>query len=67
MAENDEYYVNQLLHTDPFPFRVGKVRTAFPGWLNGEFTVYDPREKYDRYVWHLVTKETESIKLKQRA
>lgn len=36
---------------DPFPFRVGKVRLAHPGWLNGEHTVHDPREKYAVDVW----------------
>lgn len=36
---------------DPFPFRVGEVRLAYPGWLNGEHTVHDPREKYAVDVW----------------
>lgn len=36
---------------DPFPFRVGKVRIAYPGWLNGKHTVHDPREKYAVDVW----------------
>lgn len=31
---------------DPRPFRVGKVRTAYPGWLNGQHTEYDPREEF---------------------
>lgn len=31
--------------TDPFPYKVGKVRLAFPGWLNGQHTEYDPREE----------------------
>lgn len=36
---------------DPFPFRVGEVRLAYPGWLNGGHTVHDPREKYAVDVW----------------
>lgn len=36
---------------DPFPFRVGEVRLAYPGWLNGENTVHDAREKYAVDVW----------------
>lgn len=31
---------------DPYPFRVGKVRLSSPGWLNGEYTEYDPRDSY---------------------
>lgn len=31
---------------DPWPFRVGSVRMNTPGWLNGEHTIYDPRDSY---------------------
>lgn len=36
---------------DPFPFRVGKVRLAYPGWLNGLRSEHDPRERYAVDVW----------------
>lgn len=36
---------------DPFPFRVGEVRLQYPGWLNGEHTVHEPREGYVVDVW----------------
>jgi len=50
---NEKYYVSENLNVDPFPFRVGKVRVAFPGWLNGEKTVFDPRPEYARIAWRL--------------
>ena len=44
-------YEKKTVVADPFPFRVGKVRIAFPGWLNGQYTVHDPREEYTVAVW----------------
>lgn len=34
------------ISADPRPFVVGKVRLAHPGWLNGAYTEYTPREEY---------------------
>jgi len=36
---------------DPFPFRVGEVRLQYPGTLNGEKTIHDPREEFKAVVW----------------
>ena len=33
---------------DPFPYRVGSVRLAYPGWLNGQHTIHDPRPETER-------------------
>ena len=43
-----------IVLADPFPFRVGKVRLAFPGWLNGVYTVHEPRERFAVAVWSAV-------------
>lgn len=43
----DKRWVN----TDPFPFRVGEVRLAAPGWLNGEYAEHDPRAEYGGWEW----------------
>lgn len=40
-----------IVIADPFPFRVGKVRLAYPGVLNGETTVHEPREEFAVAVW----------------
>ena len=40
-----------IVRADPFPFRVGAVRLAYPGWLNGQHTVHDPRAKYEVAIW----------------
>lgn len=40
---------------DPFPFRVGAVRLAYPGWLNGEHTVHDPRREFAVDIWEDLT------------
>ena len=40
-----------IVFADPFPFRVGKVRLAYPGTLNGETTVHEPREEFAVAVW----------------
>lgn len=44
-------WTKQRVIADPYPFRVGKVWLAYPGTLNGEQTVQDPREKYAVDVW----------------
>lgn len=36
---------------DPFPFVVGQVRLAYPGWLNGEYAKHDPRSEFASVVW----------------
>ena len=40
-----------IVRADPFPFLVGAVRLAYPGWLNGQHTVHDPRAKYEIAIW----------------
>lgn len=44
-------WTSKKVIADPFPFRVGKVRLRYPGTLNGENTVHDPREEYAVDVW----------------
>lgn len=44
-------YTKTKVIADPFPFRVGKVRIAYPGWLNGQYTEHDPRPEYEVAVW----------------
>lgn len=44
-------WTKKKVNADPFPFRVGKVRLAAPGWLNGEYTEHDPRPQYDGWEW----------------
>lgn len=39
---------------DPFPFRVGLVRLAYPGWLDGQYTVHDPRPEFAFATWEEV-------------
>lgn len=39
------------INSDRFPFRLGDVRVAYPGTLNGERLVYDPRPEYDGVMW----------------
>lgn len=51
MSEKVKLYKSFKANSDPFPFRVGKVRTAFPGWISGEKTIFDPRPKYDCIIW----------------
>ena len=41
----------KIVLADPFPFRVGKVRLAYPGILNGETTVQEPREEFAVVAW----------------
>jgi hypothetical protein len=45
-------WVKEMVNVDPFPFTVGKVRLAHPGWLNGKYTTFDPRPEYDKVTWH---------------
>lgn len=40
-----------MVIADPFPFRVGPVRVAYPGTLNGVHTIHDPRAEYETAVW----------------
>lgn len=39
------------INSDRFPFRLGSVRVAYPGTLNGEKVVHDPRPEYDGVMW----------------
>lgn len=41
----------QVVRADPFPFKVGKVRVQYPGWLNGQYTEHDPRKEYEITIW----------------
>lgn len=47
-------YTKQVVLADPFPFRVGSVRLAYPGWLNGQHTVHDPRPEFAVAIWREV-------------
>lgn len=40
-----------LIDSDRFPFQLGSVRVAYPGTLNGERVVHDPRPEYDGVMW----------------
>lgn len=44
-------WTKTIVRADPFPFRVGAVRLAYPGTLNGQKTVHDPRPQYEVAVW----------------
>jgi hypothetical protein len=44
-------FSKRVVVADPFPFRVGLVRLAYPGWLNGEHTTHDPRAEFAVAVW----------------
>lgn len=44
-------WAKQKVNADPFPFRVGKVRLAHPGWLNGDYAEHDPRPRYGAWEW----------------
>lgn len=41
----------EIVKADPFPFRVGPVRLAYPGTLNGEQTIHDPRPEFEVAIW----------------
>ncbi len=47
----EKVWQKTIVRADRFPFRVGPVRTAYPGWLNGEHTIHDPRPEYEVAVW----------------
>lgn len=44
-------YSKTVVIADPFPFRVGAVRIAYPGTLNGHPTIHDPRPEYSAAIW----------------
>lgn len=44
-------YTKEIVIADPFPFRVGPVRLAYPGTLNGQPTIHDPRPEFEAVVW----------------
>lgn len=44
-------YTKREINYDRFPFRVGETRLAYPGWLNGERTVHDPRPEFAGFEW----------------
>ena len=44
-------YEKTTVIADPFPFRVGAVRVAYPGTLNGKRTIHDPRPEYTTMIW----------------
>lgn len=44
-------YAKEIVIADPFPFRVGNVRLAYPGTLDGKHTVHDPRPEFKCAVW----------------
>lgn len=48
-------YSKKLVIADPFPFRVGQTRLAYPGTLNGEHTIHDPRPEFEVAVWDLLS------------
>ena len=52
-------YVKTIVRADPFPFRVGAVRLAYPGWLNGQHTVHDPRPEFECAVWADLTSDSD--------
>lgn len=39
------------INSDPFPFRLGENRVAYPGTLNGERVIHDPRPEFDGVMW----------------
>lgn len=51
-------YKKTMVRADPFPFRVGNVRIAYPGTLNGEPTLHDPRPEFEIAVWDLHSPES---------
>lgn len=44
-------YTKREINADPFPFRVGETRVAYPGTLNGVRTVHDPRPEFNAIEW----------------
>ena len=44
-------YQKRAINSDRFPFAVGPVRLAYPGTLNGERTIHDPRPEFDGFEW----------------
>lgn len=44
-------YTKNAINSDRFPFRVGEVRLAYPGTLNGEHTLHDPRPEFAGWEW----------------
>lgn len=48
-------YQKHEVNVDPFPFRVREVRLAYPGTLNGEPTIFDPRPEYDTIYWEEIS------------
>lgn len=40
-----------MVLADPFPFKVGAVRIAYPGTLGDEHTVHDPRPEFAIAIW----------------
>ena len=55
-----------IVTADPFPFRVGKVRLAYPGILNGETTVHEPREEFSVVVWEKTARPTSPMRFQKR-
>lgn len=39
------------INSDRFPFRLGPVRVAYPGTLNGQRLIHDPRPEFDGVMW----------------
>lgn len=44
-------YRKRAINSDRFPFRVGEVRLAYPGTLNGIPTDHDPRPEFAGFEW----------------
>lgn len=44
-------YEKVEVNVDPFPFRVGAVRLAYPGTMNGQRAEHDPRPGFDAITW----------------
>jgi len=44
-------YRKEMVLADPFPFRVGEVRLAYPGVLNGKHAIHDPRKEFEIAIW----------------
>lgn len=48
-------YEKTTVIADRFPFIVGNTRLAYPGTLNGQPTVHDPRPEFEVAVWKETT------------
>ena len=44
-------YTKHPINSDPFPFRLGEVRLAYPGTLNGKKLEHDPRPQFEGVMW----------------